>query len=187
MCSSGCRLVSVFSKGTGMRYLISCFALVAASVMALSAIAQPAEKDAKKADNKRSEMRERMLKEFDANKDGKLDEAERAKAKEKMREMRAARGGGKAGKHGPAGARGKQSRGGSHPPNPAEMFEKFDKDKDGKLSKDEFMEMAKAVHEHMRHAGGQEGRGGARFEGHRPGGPSGSARTDARRRPGPPI
>ena len=35
-------------------------------------------------------MRERMLKEFDANKDGKLDDAERAKAKEKMREMRAA-------------------------------------------------------------------------------------------------
>ena len=32
-----------------------------------------------------------MLKKFDANKDGKLDDDERAKAKEKMREMRGSR------------------------------------------------------------------------------------------------
>ena len=81
-----------------MRYLVSCFALVAASVLALTAIAQPPEKDGKKGDGKRAEMRERMLKEFDANKDGKLDDEERGKAREKMRDMRGARGGGKAGK-----------------------------------------------------------------------------------------
>ena len=40
-----------------MRYLVSCFALIAASVLALSAFAQPAEKDGKKGD-KRAEMRE---------------------------------------------------------------------------------------------------------------------------------
>src|SRR4051812_28989791 len=126
---------SRFRKEQVMRYLVSCFALTAASVLALSAFAQPAEKDAKKGDNKRAEMREKMLKEFDANKDGKLDDAERAKAKEKMREMRGARGGGKSGKGkdkgGPAGARGPEARRGPHPPNPAEMFAKFDKDKDG--------------------------------------------------------
>jgi len=171
-----------------MRYLVSCFALVGASALALSAIAQPPEKDGKKGDNnKRAEMRERMLKEFDANKDGKLDDAERAKAKEKMREMRAARGSGKAGKvkGGPAGAAGRKGRGGPHPPNPAEMFEKFDKDKDGKLSKDEFMEMAKAVREHMQRLGGPGRPDGARSEGRRPRGPSGSARSDGRRPPGP--
>src|SRR6267378_2886536 len=123
-------LFQLFSKGTVMRYLVSCFALVAASVLALSAIAQPPEKDSKKGDDRRAEMRERMLKEFDANKDGKLDDEERAKAREKMREMRGARGGGKAGKGGPDGPRG------AHPPNPDKMFAKFDKDKDGKLSKD---------------------------------------------------
>jgi hypothetical protein len=86
-----------------MRYLVSCFALVAVSVLALTAIAQPPEKDGKKNDGKRAEMRERMLKEFDANKDGKLDDEERAKAREKMHEMRGARGGKKTGKGGPAG------------------------------------------------------------------------------------
>jgi Ca2+-binding EF-hand superfamily protein len=86
-------LFHLFSKGTGMRYLVSCFALVAASVLALTAIAQPPEKDGKKGDDRRAEMRERMLKEFDANKDGKLDDEERGKAREKMGEMRGARGG----------------------------------------------------------------------------------------------
>src|SRR6476646_5399585 len=100
-------LFQLILKGTEMRSLVSCFALVAASVLAVTAIAQPPEKDGKKGDGKRAEMREKMLKEFDANNDGKLDDAERAKAKEKMREMRGARGGGKAGKGkgkgGPAG------------------------------------------------------------------------------------
>ena len=75
-----------------MRYLVSCFALVAASALAMTAIAQPPEKEGKKDNGKRAEMRERMLKEFDANKDGKLDGEERAKAREKMRDMRGARG-----------------------------------------------------------------------------------------------
>ena len=170
-----------------MRYLVSCFALVAASVLALSAIAQPPEKDGKKGDNKRAEMRERMLKEFDANKDGKLDDEERAKAREKMRDMRGARGGGKAGKGGPAGARGPEGRRGPQPPNPAEMFAKFDKDNDGKLSKDEFMEMAKTIREHMRRPGGPGGPDGARFEGRRPDGPDRHARFEGRRPPGPPM
>src|SRR4051812_1817924 len=72
-------LFQSFSKGTVMRYLVSCFALVAASVLTLSAIAQPPEKDGKKGDDRHAERRERMLKEFDANKDGKLDDEERAK------------------------------------------------------------------------------------------------------------
>ncbi len=100
-----------------MRYLVSCFALVAASALALPAIAQPPDKDANKDGNKggdrRAEMRERMLKDFDTNKDGKLDDQERAKAREKMREMRANRQSGRrgaAGARGPAGSRGAAGR-----------------------------------------------------------------------------
>src|SRR5947208_1192769 len=91
-----------------MRYLIPCFALVAASALSLSAIAQPPEKDGKKGGDKRAEIREKLLKEFDTNHDGKLDEQERAKAREKMRQMRAAHmKGGQAGARGQAGGHGK--------------------------------------------------------------------------------
>src|SRR4029079_3635083 len=174
-----------------MRYLVSCFALVAASALALTAFAQPPEKDGKKSDDRRAERREQMLKEFDANKDGKLDDQERAMAREKMREMRGKREGGKksgekAGKSGEARARGPEGRRGPQPPNPAELFAKFDKDNDGKLSKDEFMEMAKSIREHMRGPGGPGGPDGGRFEGARPGGPAGNARFEGRR-PGPPM
>ena len=71
-----------------MRYLVLCFALISASVLSLSAIAQPPDKDGKKGDDQRAEMHKKMLKEFDANKDGKLDDQERPQTREKMREMR---------------------------------------------------------------------------------------------------
>src|SRR3954467_922271 len=147
-----------------MRYLVSCVALVTCSVLAMSALAQDAKKEEKKGD-KRAQMRERMLKEFDANKDGKLDAQEKEKAREKMREKRAARQrGGKKGAHGGKAKRGAESGGGRHGqmPNPDELFTKFDKDKDGKLSKEEFQELTKAVHAHMaqmmRQRGQMEGR-----------------------------
>src|SRR4029078_4104160 len=109
------------------RYFVSCFALVAASMLALTALAQPPEKDDKKGDDRRAEMHERMLQEFDANKDGKLDDKERAKAHEKMREMRGGRDRREAGKRDQAGERGPEGRRGPQPPNPAELFAKFDK------------------------------------------------------------
>src|SRR4051794_27811217 len=165
-----------------MRYLVSCVALLACSVVAMSALAQDAKKEEKK-DDKRAEKRERMLKEFDTNKDGKLDDQEKQKAREKMREMRAARqGGDKKGAGGKKEGRGPEGPGGRHGqmPNPDELFNKFDKDKDGKLSKEEFQELTKAVHKHMaqmmRQRGQMEGRHGgggghADFQGRRPPGP----------------
>src|SRR4051794_17254335 len=166
-----------------MRYLVSCVALLACSVLAMSAIAQDAKKDEKK-DDKRAENRERMLKEFDANKDGKLDDQEKRKAREKMREMRAARqGGGKNGAHGDKAKRGQEGGGQRHGkmPNPNELFTKFDKDKDGKLSKEEFQELTKAVHKHMAQMMRQRGQ----MEGRR-GGAGGHADFQGRRPPGPP-
>src|SRR3954467_14994194 len=166
-----------------MRYLVSCVALIACSALAMSALAQDAKKDEKK-DDKRAQMRERMLKEFDANKDGKLDAQEKEKAKEKMREMRAARQGqGKKGERGAKSGRAAEGRGGKgrHMPNPDELFAKFDKDKDGKLSKEEFQELTKAVHAHMAQMMRQRGR----MEG-RHGGGGGHADFQGRRPPGPP-
>jgi Ca2+-binding EF-hand superfamily protein len=179
---------ALISKGTEMRYLVACVALIACSVLAMSALAQDAKKDEKK-DDKRAQMREKMLKEFDANKDGKLDGEEKAKAKEKMREMRAAHkgGGGKQAGRGRKAARGAEGRLGEHlqMPTPDELFIKFDKDKDGKLSKEEFTELTKAVHERM----GQMMRmmrQRAQMEGRRGGGGGGRAQFEGRRPPGPP-
>jgi hypothetical protein len=160
-------LVTKPKRNKRMRYSIPCFALAAASVLSLTAIAQPPDKDGKKADGKRAEMREKMLKEFDADKDGKLSDEERAKAREKMKALHGQKGGKRA-----PGARGPEGRRGPQPPNPDEVFDKFDKDKDGKLSKDEFRELTKAVHERMRrHIGpaGPSGRDGkSRPPGKRP-------------------
>src|SRR5262245_12689463 len=99
-----------------MRYLVTCVALVTCSMLAITALAQDAKKEEKK-NEKRAEMKERLLKEFDANNDGKLDDQERQKAKEKMREMRAARA-----KGGKKAARGPQAAAERPPmPNPEEM------------------------------------------------------------------
>ena len=109
-----------------------------------------------------AEMHKKMLKEFDANKDGKLDDQECAKPREKIGQMqrltkRSASkrvNTGKKAAHGPKGDKGThhgaEARRGPQPPNP-EVVREFDKDKDGKLSKDEFMALVKSVHEHMQH------------------------------------
>ncbi len=78
------------------------------------------------------EMRAKMLEKFDADKDGKLSEEERAA----MRAARPARKGAK----GPQGegAQGQGPKGKKMSPEMrAKMLEKFDTDKDGKLSKEE--------------------------------------------------
>lgn len=188
-----------------MRYLFSSFVFLAASVMALSALADPADKDAKKGDDKsRAEMREKMLKEFDKDGDGKLSDEERETARAKMRELhgdKKGKGEGGEGKRKPEGGRGPEARGGPggppHMPKPEELFAKFDKDSDEKLSKEEFMALANFVHEHMppppglRGDGrGPEGRGpdgspgGPRF-GRGPDGPPRDGDGPNRRRGGP--
>ena len=124
----------------------------------MPAMAEPGDKEAKKGDGgPRAEMREKMLKEFDKDGDGKLSDEEREKAHEKMRELhgdRGERGEGASVAKAVAAAKGVvvPEGGPDGPPKlpkPEELFAKFDKDKDEKLSKEEFMALADFVHEHM--------------------------------------
>ena len=78
------------------------------------------------------EQREKMLEEFDADGDGKLNEAERATARETMEERHGER---------PEGGEGKKGKGSQG--NREEMMKKYDTDADGKLSEDERTEMKK--------------------------------------------
>jgi hypothetical protein len=146
-----------------MRYLCSSFVFFTVGLLAMSAIANPADKGAKKGGGKdRAEMREKMLKEFDKDGDGKLSDDEREIARDKMRELRGDRKGNKGergkgergeGRRRPPEGRGPDARRGQDGPpklpKPEELFTKFDKDKDEKLSKDEFKELTDFVHEHM--------------------------------------
>ena len=68
-----------------MRYLISSLALMAATVLAVPAMAQ-AEKEGKKGDDPYAGMKEKILKEFDKNGDGKHSDDEREAARGKIRE-----------------------------------------------------------------------------------------------------
>jgi hypothetical protein len=211
-----------------MRYLFSSIVFLVAGAMAITALADD-EKEAKKDDGgPRLEIRERVVKEFDKDGDGKLNDEERDAAREQMREFHQFRrgprgedGGPKEGRGPGRGAEGRRGPEG-HPgpeggpdgppklPKPEELFDKFDKDKDGKLSKDEFKELAEFVHEHMPRPGrppgpppgghfvgrieghfepGPEGPRGEnyRFQFRGPGGPPrGGDDGDDFRRPGPP-
>ncbi len=166
-----------------MRYLFSSFVFVTIGLLAASAIAAPDDNDAKKDDGgARAEMREKILKEFDKDGDGKLSDEERAQAREKMRELMRDRHGDRDGPgegrprregfRGPGGRPGQgpdgRAQGPPKLPKPEELFAKFDKDKDEKLSKEEFMALADYVHEHMPPPPPRPKMGppGGHFEGH---------------------
>jgi len=110
--------------------------LLTAAFLALPAGAQDEAKpaavpaDAPKADRatEMAKRREELIKRFDKNGDGKLDEEEKAAAKEAMK----MEGGGR----GPGGAEGEKRR--------AELLKRFDKNGDGKLDDEERAEMEKA-------------------------------------------
>jgi EF-hand domain pair len=160
-----------------MRYLFSSFVFLSVGLMAMTAAAadpgDKGDKEAKKDDGGAyAEMREKILKEFDKDGDGKLSDEEREKARDKIRELRikiAKKNGDKPVEKG-ARRDGRPGPGGPPKlPKPEELFTKFDKDKDGKLSKDEFMALADFVHEHMppppRPMAGPPGPPGGHFEG----------------------
>lgn len=182
-----------------------------AGLLALPALAETPDEGGKPEGRPgREEMRERVLKEFDKDGDGKLSDEERQKARETMRE-RYGRGGrdgrprgeGKEGRKGnKKGDRGHGSDGwhgphGHHPPGPPlpppeELFSKFDLDNDEKLSLEEFQKLADFVRDRLppppppggpRHGPGYGGRGP---DGPPPGGEGFRRRDRGPDRPGRP-
>ncbi|HEX4412097.1 MAG TPA: hypothetical protein VH107_00620 [Lacipirellulaceae bacterium] len=73
-----------------MRYLLGSFVLATAGLLTMSVMAADSDSsDAKKGDDgaARAEIREKIIKEFDKNGDGKLSDDERQEARQKMREL----------------------------------------------------------------------------------------------------
>ena len=137
-------------------------ALAILGLLAIPARAQE-ESDPPQRGPRNPEFRQRMLEEFDADKDGQLSDEERQKMRETMRERfgsRGPRGGEGSERRGPEGRpgdgpgdrfgegpgrRGPEGRGG--PPVPPEiMFTMFDTNDDGQLSREEFRVLAGAMH-----------------------------------------
>lgn len=123
-------------------------------------------------------MREEMIKEFDADGDGELNDDERQTARETMRERRGDRPEGRRRQgqgRGPGGeGRGPGGEGRPAPPDPNLLFDEFDTDKDGQLSRDEFMKLTAAQRERRGPHPPREGR------------PDGPPRGGGDDRPGPP-
>ena len=137
---------------------LGCFRTLAAFAVTLGlathAFAAPGDGE-KKPGGPGGPGREAMIKKFDKNGDGKLDDGEKAAARESFMKMR-----GGAGAPGGKPGEGKPGEGG---PNREAMIKKFDKNGDGKLDDGE-KAAAKEAFEKMRAAGGKPG------EGKKPGG-----------------
>ncbi|MDZ4656934.1 MAG: EF-hand domain-containing protein [Bythopirellula sp.] len=116
-------------------------------------------------------MREEMIKEFDADGDGKLSDDERQTAREAMRERRGDR---PEGRRRQGQGRGPGGEGRPAPPDPNLLFDEFDADKDGQLSRDEFMKLTEVQRERRGPRPPREGR------------PDGPPRGEGDDRPGPP-
>jgi hypothetical protein len=184
-----------------MKKLVALSAILLSATLASVAAAQESDKPAPPREGRpdRAAMRERLLKEFDADGDGKLSDEERAKARESRGAREGDRGDGRRGREGrpprPEG-RGHEGPGGPRPgwrgpdgpppgghggphrpgfpPNPMRLFKEFDADKNDQLSGDEFEKLMGKLHELGRpgHGPGPGGPGGPP-ESRRRGGPEG--------------
>ncbi len=134
------------------------FRCLLAALCAIPAPAQDGAKPATAPADKSSAMekrRQEMLKRFDLNGDGKLDDAEKAAMKEAQKQQRTVRGSGDIGSLSATGEPGP----GGEPPRAdlfvRELLKRFDQDGDGKLDAAELTEMMKA-----RAAAGSQGMNG---------------------------
>ena len=175
-----------------------CWAWALPLLMVGLAQAQPGEEPARERGPRNPEMREQMLKEFDADGDGKLNDEERQQAREVMRERRGGpgqqadrpgrgqgrgqgrgegRGEGRAeGRgpgRGPGAGEGRPGRRPAERPDPNALFDRFDANGDGQLSREEFLKLSEAMPPRR-----GEGRPGAG-----PGGPGGPGGRQADRGP----
>jgi len=177
-----------------MRYLVTPLRLILSGLVLSVLIAGAATADddaAKKGDrnDRRAEMRQKILEEFDADGDGEMNEDERATAREEMRKRRGRQGKGDRakGERGPKhdGRRdGRRDGRGGGRPSPDQLFDKFDANDDGQLSRAEFMKLADRMRRmHRRHGRADEHRGD---HGGKHGGEHGGMRDGRGPRRGPP-
>jgi EF hand len=172
-----------------MRIRLSWMTVLGAGLLAWPALAQPPEKPADDPPASDSAMKQKLLDNFDTNKDGTIDRSEARAIGRALRENfdigpgpggpggrgpqagrrsdgpppegpppegRRGRGQGDgppAGDRGPRGprrgeGRGPDGEGPPPPPRPERLFERFDENKDGSLSKEEFMKLSDFVREH---------------------------------------
>ncbi len=119
-------------------------------------------------------MREEMIKEFDADSDGKLNDDERQTAREAMRE-RGDRPDGRRGRQGRGQGQNRERSGEGRPapPDPNKLFDEFDADKDGQLSREEFMKLSETQRERRGSRPPREGGPPRRGDKNRPGPPAG--------------
>jgi Ca2+-binding EF-hand superfamily protein len=128
------------SENLMRKLLISSIATgLALALFASPSFAQDGDKPERKGERP---SREDMMKKFDKDGDGQLNEAERKAAREAMQRRR----GGAKGKRGDGKRGGKDGKGRRRGPSRADILKKFDKDGDGKLNEAE----QKAAREHMK-------------------------------------
>jgi hypothetical protein len=147
-----------------MKYLLATLALTLPFVVGQAA-AQEQDEERPRRDG---EMRARMIEEFDADGDGELNDEERQTARETMRERRGDRPGRGGQARGGEGRGRGPGRGGEDrpaPPDPNQLFDRFDENKDGQLSRDEFLKLTEETRGRRGPRGPREGRpGGPRGE-----------------------
>ncbi|MFT5124313.1 MAG: hypothetical protein ACI9QL_005023 [Candidatus Omnitrophota bacterium] len=140
-------------EGTTMKNLTKVLALtfIGGLVSLSTAQAEEGERKAPRGGRGGPEMHKKMLEKFDADKDGKLNEDERAKAREEMAKHRG----------GPGGPGGR----GPSPEMKKKLLAEFDADKDGKLNEDERAKARAAMKErHGDRPGGPGARDGKKPE-----------------------
>lgn len=103
-------------------------------------------------------QRERLVRKFDENKDGKLDEQEKARMDQFIEQRKK-----NAAERRPDAQQGQRP---AHGPNREEIRKRFDKDQDGKLDDEERAEMEKAMENRRQRA--QQGRGARPARRHAP-------------------
>jgi len=161
-----------------MRTNIPLLAIVAAVLLApAAALAQDVNSDQPNRPN-RAERRQRIIAAFDADGDGRLNDEERAKAREEL------------GGLGNRSDRPRAARQGSGPrpmgpPDPNRIFDRFDENGDNQLSREEFAKLTEAMRQMRQRRGGgpPEGRGRARPD-DRPAPPPEEGERPPRRRRG---
>jgi len=180
-----------------MAIRMSLWAMSVCFLAAGSALADDAADKPRERGPRNPERMQKLLDEFDADGDGKLNKEERTAAREARMAQRAEKGekgakkdAAKRGARRPGGDRGERGPGGPpRMPDPATLFDKIDADGDGSINKEQFIAFMEKMREERMLGRGPRGEGrppqADRRRGGPPRGPRGEGRPPRGRGPGP--